>query len=273
MSTGRLCALLLLAAAAGAIQSGEELVSAVLDDCLLGRDSQPPMRCLRVKVLSYLDTLSGADGARALPPAEDSDLDEQILARVSRYLRQHEFRLQLPDFLFQRAELRFRPARGLSGLELQFPREDPAEDRALASARGMLKKKLLLPVLLLLKLKMKALTPLLLALVGMKALKALVLSKLAIMMVVGFMVSQLLKKTGMPMPMAMPMSMMPGDQYGAPAATPPAPMPYGAPPASVSTQPSSSYEPGWDSSSGPYSRVWDPQQAAYSAHSPAQLRR
>jgi hypothetical protein len=66
----------------------------------------------------------------------------------------------------------------------------------IVSARGLLKKKLLLPVLLLLKLKMKALMPIFVALIGIKALKALVLSKLAIVLVVGFIVLQLVKKGG-----------------------------------------------------------------------------
>lgn len=58
-------------------------------------------------------------------------------------------------------------------------------------ARGLLKKKLFLPILLLFKLKMKLLMPILVALIGLKSLKALILSKLAILMVVGFIGYQL----------------------------------------------------------------------------------
>lgn len=64
------------------------------------------------------------------------------------------------------------------------------------SARGILKKKLLLPVLLLLKLKMKALMPILVAIIGIKAVKALILSKLAITLVIGFLVYNLIMKKG-----------------------------------------------------------------------------
>lgn len=64
------------------------------------------------------------------------------------------------------------------------------------SARGILKKKLLLPVLLLLKLKMKALMPILVSIIGIKAIKALILSKLAITLVVGFLAYNLLMKKG-----------------------------------------------------------------------------
>lgn len=66
----------------------------------------------------------------------------------------------------------------------------------LFAARGIIKKKILFPMLLLLKLKMKALMPILVALIGVKAMKALILSKLAIAIVLGFVVMQLLNKKG-----------------------------------------------------------------------------
>lgn len=128
----------------------------------------------------------------------------------------------------------------------------------------MLKKKLLLPVLLLLKLKMKALLPIFVGLIGIKAMKALILSKLAIGIVLGFVIYNLVKKTGMPMPMAMtPMGAeSPMTAYGAPAPT---------------SSPSSSYENSWEASSngGPYSRVWEPSPSssshnlAYSSYYPS----
>lgn len=66
----------------------------------------------------------------------------------------------------------------------------------MVSARGILKKKLLLPILLLLKLKMKALMPILVSIIGLKAIKALVLSKIAITLVLGFLIYNLLMKKG-----------------------------------------------------------------------------
>lgn len=127
----------------------------------------------------------------------------------------------------------------------------------------MLKKKLLLPVLLLLKLKMKALLPIFVAIIGLKAMKALILSKLAITMVLGFVIFNLVvKKTGLGAPMSMtpmsPESSM--TAYGAPAPT---------------SSPSSSYENSWEpANGGPYSRVWEPsssssQNLAYSAYYPS----
>jgi hypothetical protein len=125
----------------------------------------------------------------------------------------------------------------------------------------LLKKKLLLPLLLLIKLKLKALMPIFVAIIGVKSLKALILSKLAFLLVAGFLIMQLCKKAGMPMP-AMPMTVEP---------SPPAP--YGPPTAGPST-PASSYDPSWDphaSPGGPYSRVWDPHQMAYSGYYSQQL--
>lgn len=98
--------------------------------------------------------------------------------------------------------------------------------------------------------------PIFVAIIGVKALKALVLSKLAILLVAGFLILQMCKKAGMPMP-TMPLTVEPAP-----------PTPYGAPAAGPST-PASSYDPSWDpnaSSGGPYSRVWDPHQMAYSGY-------
>lgn len=106
-----------------------------------------------------------------------------------------------------------------------------------------LKKKLLLPVLLLLKLKLKAILPIFMGIIGMKAVKALILSKLAITLVVGYIAYNLLKKPA------------------APAAT------------DVTTAAPSSYDPSsWEpsaTSGGPYARIWDPsaQNLAYSYYS------
>lgn len=106
-----------------------------------------------------------------------------------------------------------------------------------------MKKKLLFPILLLLKLKMQALMPIFVGLLYLKTMKALILSKLAIVLVIGFIAYQLLGKAGMKMPLPMTMS----------------PMPPLEPPMSMYGPPSttSSYEPGWEpASGGPYARIW-----------------
>lgn len=105
---------------------------------------------------------------------------------------------------------------------------------------------------------MKALMPILVTLIGFKAMKALILSKIAITLVLGFIILQLVKKAGMKMPMSMnPMPAMPSPQPGSE---------YGAPIPSAS--PLSSYDSSsssWEASNGQYSsRVWEPSSAASS---------
>lgn len=112
---------------------------------------------------------------------------------------------------------------------------------------------------------MKALMPVIVSIVGLKAMKALFLSKLAITLVLGFLIFQLVKKAGMKMAMN-PMQPMP---------SPPPSSEYGAPIPSAS--PLSSYEPisssSWEPSNAQYnSRVWESPSAtsshglAYSAY-------
>lgn len=107
--------------------------------------------------------------------------------------------------------------------------------------------------------------PIFVAIIGLKAMKALILSKLAITLVLGFLIAQLVKKTGLGMPMMSMMPLMPpADQMTA----------YG-PPSTPST-PDTSYGPAaWEpASQSQYSRVWEPSSAgsshniAYSSYYP-----
>ncbi|KAK9692584.1 Protein of unknown function (DUF1676) [Popillia japonica] len=227
--------------ATGTPITGDELVGSVMRNCA-------DMGCVKSEVLQYLDSLLNiqSESARTM-----QNIDAAIYKRAARVLKTHEFRFKLPEIVFGEAEMVYNPQKGLD-----FETQDNEN-----TGRGLLKKKLLFPALLLLKLKLKALMPILLALVGIKAMKALILSKLAIAIVLGFVIYQLVTKSGMPMPMSM--SAMPPE--------PPAPI-YGAP---LSSTPSS-YEPGWEpAGNGPYARIWTPgsssdsaQSIAYSAYYP-----
>jgi len=224
------------------IHTSEQLISAIVNDCF----EINGMSCLKGKVLTYLDTVLGlkAEQARAF---DENNVDKVIYDRVSRVLATNEIRCELPKTIFGDVAVTYRADRGLDF--------DMSEEKQ--AARGIIKKKLLFPVLLLLKLKMKALMPIFVALIGLKAMKALILSKLAITIVLGFLVAQLVKKTGLGMPMSM-MPMMPGAQEP--------PMAYG-PPTTPAT-PDTSYGPAaWEPSSAgsSYSRVWEPS-AASSSH-------
>ncbi|XP_011314361.1 uncharacterized protein Osi20 [Fopius arisanus] len=191
--------------------------------------------CMKHEVLSYLDVKLGTSTeARSL-----ETIDEALVVRCVKYLKSFDYGVNLP---FVDAKLKYRPSRSLADLDFEFKNSEAATGQA----RGLLKKKLLLPFLVLLKLKLKALMPIFVALIGLKAMKALILSKLALLVVVGFVALQFFKKGGMAPPMGMSMEPAPVSAYG-------------APPVPTTT---SGYEPinTWDGN-GPYSRVWTPSDA------------
>lgn len=99
------------------LRSSDELLQSVISDCF---EAEAPMSCLKVKVLSFLDTKLGvsSESARAF---EDKNIDKVIFDRVSRYLSNNEVRFQLPEFLFDSAEVSYRADRGL---DVEFPESD-----------------------------------------------------------------------------------------------------------------------------------------------------
>lgn len=96
------------------LKTSDELLDSVVSDCF-GADS--PISCLKVKVLSFLDTKLGvtSESARAF---EDAHIDKVIFDRVGKILNSNEFRVQLPEFVFQNAEVSYRADRGL---DVDFP--------------------------------------------------------------------------------------------------------------------------------------------------------
>lgn len=170
-----------------AANQDEDFLTSSLNVCL---PAESWSSCLKHRMLSYLDgKLGTTTEARSL-----ETVDEAIVARTVKYLKSFNYEVDLP---FVEASLKYRPGRSLADLDIEFKDNDVATSQA----RGLLKKKLLLPFLLLLKLKLKALMPIFVAIIGLKALKALVLSKLAILIVIGFVALQFFKKGGMMMPM------------------------------------------------------------------------
>jgi len=104
---------------------------------------------------------------------------------------------------------------------------------------GMMQDKMLMPLMMMMKMKLKMLMPIMMALVSMKATKALVLSKVAIMLVLGFLLKEFLKKSGIPgLPLHLPGFPGPAE----PSSTSGPPPMYG-PPQSSSYESSSSWEP------------------------------
>jgi hypothetical protein len=116
------------------INSGEELLSAVVGDCFTGSDNGvSSTSCMRSKVLKYLDSVVGVQDARSLEQSDSEQLDAMILSRVTRYLKSHEFKMHLPEFVFQEAILTFRPGKSLVDFKVQFPKPDANEDRAITA--------------------------------------------------------------------------------------------------------------------------------------------
>lgn len=96
------------------LQTSDDLLNSVVSDCFQADSS---MSCLKVKVLAFLDTKLGvtSESARAL---HEKNIDKVIFDRVGRVLNENEFRFQLPEFLFQSAEVSYRADRGF---DVDFP--------------------------------------------------------------------------------------------------------------------------------------------------------
>lgn len=101
------------------LKTSDELLDSVISECF---EAESTMSCLKVKVLSYLDTNLGISGesARAL---EENNIDKVIFDRVGRIVNSHEFRFQLPEFLFQSAEVSYRADRGF---DVEIPEDTEA---------------------------------------------------------------------------------------------------------------------------------------------------
>lgn len=99
------------------IKSGDELLTAIVDDCFTANSAT---ECLKSKVLAYLDNLLGLGGesARAYAP---ENIDKVIYDRAARVLNKNEFRLRLPEYVFDGAELTYRADRGL---DVDVPKSD-----------------------------------------------------------------------------------------------------------------------------------------------------
>lgn len=136
---------------------------------------------------------------------------------------------------------------------------------------GMMQDKMLMPLMMMMKMKLKMLMPIMMAIVSMKATKALVLSKVAIMLVLGFLIKEFLKKSGGIPGLPIHLPGFPGPSEPSSTSAPP-PM-YG-PPQSSSYESSSSWEPtGYSShsSDSAHSMAYNSYQPSSSSGSSASL--
>ncbi|KAL9874377.1 uncharacterized protein ACN427_012881 isoform 1-T2 [Glossina fuscipes fuscipes] len=136
------------------------------------------MHCKKEKFLTYLDTVSGIEEQTSGRAFDDDVIEKVIVDRVARILKTNEIHVQLPETLF-----------GLSyrvdcGFDLEIPQSEARRDKK--------KDKLLFPLLLLMKFKLKIITSTLLSLIR---LKALILSKIVIKLVLGFLIYNLTMAT------------------------------------------------------------------------------
>lgn len=97
------------------INSGDELISAIMADCF----AADTMSCLKVKVLTYLDSKLGLQTEQGRS-FEAENIDKTIYDRMGRILATNEFSVTLPDTLFSNAKVTLRGARGF---DLEVPEE------------------------------------------------------------------------------------------------------------------------------------------------------
>ncbi|KAJ8967773.1 hypothetical protein NQ317_001144 [Molorchus minor] len=137
------------------------------------------INCVKQNVLRYLDNLLNIQS----DVRNLKSVDAVIFERLGKILKTHEIRFKLPESLVQHTDIVYNPRFGLDVIS---------------------------PLLLM---------PLFVAIIGIKAAKALILSKLAIVIVIGFLIYQILGKAGMPMPLSMTATATdsPSSMYGVPA--------------------------------------------------------
>lgn len=204
-----LAALAAVAAAApqvsrNAIQSGDDLVDSLYSDCL----QKNSVSCVKYKLFSFVDkvlggkdTFSLAEGVtvvqapapaagegapRALTPedAETQDVESMLSSRIKRFLDTHSVKIDLKGSDVLNAVNS--AGRALGDMADSLGLTEPEEQTGLVGeeSRGKKKKaaKILLPLLLMMKLKAAALIPLALGAIALIAGKALLIGKIALLL-------------------------------------------------------------------------------------------
>lgn len=101
------------------INNGDQLISSVINDCFDGNT----MTCLKGKVLTYLDSILNLREEKERSFVENN-VDSVIMDRVGRILATHEIKVTLPETIFQKTVLSYRPD---NGFNINVP-EDVAEE-------------------------------------------------------------------------------------------------------------------------------------------------
>lgn len=91
------------------INNGDQLISSIINDCFDGNT----MTCLKGKVLTYLDSTLNLNEEKERSFAENN-VDSVIMDRVGRILSTHEIKVTLPETIFQKTVLSYRPDNGFN---------------------------------------------------------------------------------------------------------------------------------------------------------------
>lgn len=87
-------------------------------------------------MLHYFDyDVSRISSPRSLSDNDVEKIDRQVVKRFQRYIKSHEFQVQLPEFLFQGATLVFSPKKGLTDFDVVFPKAPENEDRSMSAGK------------------------------------------------------------------------------------------------------------------------------------------
>ena len=99
------------------IESSDQLISNIVDNCFHANG----VHCLKEKVLTYLDTVTGVEEEVSGRAFSDDVLDKVITDRVARILATNEIRVQLPETVFASSVVSYRPDRGF---DLEVPQTE-----------------------------------------------------------------------------------------------------------------------------------------------------
>lgn len=104
------------------INNGDQLITSIINECFNG----DTMTCLKGKVLTYLDGILkiNEENGRSF---EINNVDSIIMDRVERILDTHEIKITLPEIIFQKSIISYRPD---NGLDISVPENAVEEGNA-----------------------------------------------------------------------------------------------------------------------------------------------
>lgn len=104
------------------INNGDQLITSIINECFNG----DTMTCLKGKVLTYLDGVLkiNEENGRSF---ESNNVDSIIMDRVERILDTHEIKITLPEIIFQKSIISYRPD---NGLDISVPENAVEEGNA-----------------------------------------------------------------------------------------------------------------------------------------------